>query len=307
MARDPRRLVGQADWITGRDLLAAVSRSTVSNWVAAGTLVRLEPGVFALPEAALNYRVRVAAALHGREAVASHVTAHALWELIDHPPGPVHVTVHAARSGRGSDGVVVHRSPDAYAERRRVEGLPVSSVERAIVDSWGRPAPLARAEIRAATITAVRRRLCSPRELRYELTRSSRLAGRAELSRLTGLLADGCQSELEIWGCLHVLRAPGMPRFMQQRRVAVGSETFVLDAACEESMLAVEMDGAAWHGSHAQREADIRRDSLLATVGWQTLRYSHSRLTRTPEACRRDIRAVHDARLRLFRGDTVRP
>ena len=46
-----------------------------------------------------------------------------------------------------------------------------------------------------------------------------------------------------------VLRAPGMPGFVQQRRVAVGAETFVLDAANDESMLAVAMDGAAWHGS----------------------------------------------------------
>ena len=136
--------------------------------------------------------------------------------------------------------------------------------------------------------------------------RNTRLPDRAALTHLVGLLADGCQSELEIWGCLHVLRAPGMPAFVQQRRVSVGGEVFVLDAACEESMLAVEMDGAAWHGSRAQREADIRRDSLLATVGWQTLRFSHTRMTRTPEACRRDIHAVHTARLRLLRGDAVR-
>ena len=80
----------------------------------------------------------------------------------------------------------------------------------------------------------------------------------------------------------------------------------MLDAACEESMLAVEMDGAAWHGSRQQRERDIRRDSLLATVGWQTLRYSFTRLTRSPAACRRDIRAVNSARVRLLGGDRGR-
>ena len=306
MARDPRRLLGEAGWITGGDLLAQVSRSTVRNWIAAGTLVRLQPGVFALPAAGGNWRVRVAAALHGREAVASHATALALWELMPHPPGPVHITVDPRRSGRGSPGVVVHRRAGAYAERRRVEGLPVSSVERALVDAWATPAVSARPVLRAAAITAVRRRLCSPRDVGFELSGSSRLRGRAELAHLVGLLADGCQSELEIWGCLHVLRAPGMPAFVQQRRVAVGSETFVLDAACEESMLAIEMDGAAWHGSRPQREADIRRDSLLATVGWQTLRFSYSRLTSSAEACRRNIRAVHAARLRLLRGDIVR-
>ena len=160
--------------------------------------------------------------------------------------------------------------------------------------------------IRAAAITGARRRICAPRDLSYELGRRPNLRGRAELSHLIGLLADGCQSELDIWGCLNVLRAVGMPTFVQQRRVHVGSENFVLDASCEESMLAVEMDGAAWHGSRPQREADIRRDALLATVGWQTLRFSFARMTRSPDECRRDIRAVHAARLRRLQGGAGR-
>jgi very-short-patch-repair endonuclease len=306
VARHPRGLIGQAGWATGSELLAHVSASSVERWLRAGLLVRLQPGIFALPAAANDWRVRAAAAVHGREAVASHATALALWGLIDHPAGPVHISVDPGRSGRGSPGVVVHRAAGAYAERRRVEALPVSSVERAVVDAWGAPATVPRTDVRAAAITAVRRRFCSPRDLTFELTRSSRVPGRAELEKLVCLLADGCQSELEIWGCLQVLRAPGMPRFVQQRRVAVGSEIFILDAACEESMLGVEMDGAAWHGSRAQREADIRRDSLLATVGWQTLRFGYGRMTRAPEACREEIRAVHEARLRLLRGDIVR-
>jgi len=48
--------------------------------------------------------------------------------------------------------------------------------------------------------------------------------------------------------------------------------------------LAVELDGAAWHGSREQRERDIRRDALLATVGWRTLRLGFTRLTSAPDA-----------------------
>lgn len=262
--------------------------------------------MFALPEAAASWRVRVAAALAGREGVASSVTALALWELAAHPPGPVHVSVEPSRSGRGSPGVVLHRSPGAYADRRRVDGLAVSPVERAVVDAWGHPAGLRRPEVRAAAIVAVRTRLCSAADLGFELARQTRLPGRAELDRLIGLLADGCQSELEIWGCLHVLRAPGMPTFVQQKRVSVGGETFVLDAACEEVMLAIEMDGAAWHGSRQQRERDIRRDTLLATIGWQTMRFSFARLTQLAVRCQQEIRATHAARLRLFGGNSGR-
>lgn len=304
MTHNVSRLIGERGWITGPDLLESVGRSTVRRWVDAGTLVRLAPGLFALPASEREWRVRAAAALHGRDAVASHATAMALWGLAEHPPGPVHITVARGSSSRGSPGVVVHRTSGQLTSMRAAD-LEVSPPARAVVDSWG-SAPEVRAELRAAAITAVRRRLCHPRDLRRELDRSTRLPGRADLARLVDLLADGCRSELEIWGCLHVLRAPGMPTFVQQRRVTVGSATFLLDAACEESMLAIEMDGAAWHGSREQREADIRRDALVAGLGWQTLRFSYRRLTGFPAACRSDILAVHTARLRMLSGDVVR-
>jgi very-short-patch-repair endonuclease len=306
MAIEVAGAVGEAGWITVPELLARVSRRTIGAWVAEGKLVRVRPGVVALPTASHGWRTRLAAALDGRPAVASHVTALALWELIDHPPGPVHVTVDLTASGRGSSGIVVHRSPGTFDRRRLVDGLAATSPERSIVDTWGHPTSTHRSAVRGAAITAVRRRLCLPQDLTVELEQRPRLAGRAELARLVSLLADGCQSELEIWGCLQVLRAPGMPPFVQQRRVVVDGQTFYLDVAYDDVMLAVEMDGAAWHGSRQQRERDIRRDALLATVGWQTLRFSYGRMTTTQEACRRDIWSAYNARRRLFATDGVR-
>jgi very-short-patch-repair endonuclease len=303
MAHEVSELLGERGWITGPQLLGSVSRSTVGRWVSAGALVRLAPAVFALPAAADDWRVRVAAALHGRDAVASHATALALWELAEHPPGPVHITVPRGSSTRGTAGVSVHRVDRLVA--MRAGSVAVSPPARAVVDSWGAGSPT-RPHVRAAAIDAVRRRLCSPRDLARELGQSTRLRDRAELIRLTGLLADGCRSELEIWGCLEVLRGPGMPAFVQQLPVTVDGTTFLLDAACEESMLAVEMDGAAWHGSKAQRERDIRRDALVATTGWQTLRFSYTRLTGFSVACQREILAVHAARLRMLGADRVR-
>jgi very-short-patch-repair endonuclease len=306
MAFDVSAVVGPQGWVTSEELLTRVSPRTVGSWVAAGTLVRLRPGVLALPSAAQQWRTRLAAALQGRKAVASHASALALWGLVPHPAGPVHVSVDTSMSARGSAGVVVHRAPGVHGDRRRVDGLAVTSVERSVVDTWSRPTGLDRTVVRAAVITAVRERLCAPRDLAFELERRPRLAGRAELARLVTLLADGCRSELEIWGCLQVLRAPGMPSFVQQRRVTVAGRTFFLDAAYDDVLLAVEMDGAAWHGSRAQREADIARDALLATIGWETLRFGYARMTGSPEACRREILAAREARLRLFAGERVR-
>ena len=75
-----------------------------------------------------------------------------------------------------------------------------------------------------------------------------------------------------------------------------------LDAAVAELKVAVELDGAAFHGSPEAREQDTRRDVALAALGWVVLRFSYRRLTRQPEACRREILAVCRARRALFGG-----
>ncbi len=61
--------------------------------------------------------------------------------------------------------------------------------------------------------------------------------------------------------------------------------------------MAVELDGAAFHGSRKQRERDLRRDTALAALGWVVLRFSYARLMSDPEGCRREIVAVVSARL----------
>jgi very-short-patch-repair endonuclease len=305
VAHDLAAVVGPNGWIGWQSLTAQVDPKTVARWVTSGRLQRLHPGIYALPAAARDWRSRLEAAVHATGGVVSHRSALGLWDLM--PSGmPIHLTVELTRSGRGSAGIVLHRTRELRDTMRRVDGLPVTCVERAVVDSWGSPAGLSRAELRAAAIGAVRRRLCLPRQLYDEAGRRPCLRNRAALLQLVGLLADGCQSELEIWGCLNVLRGPGMPPFVQQRRIAVAGQTFVLDAAYDEVKLAVEMDGAAWHGSRQQRERDIRRDALLASVGWQTLRFGYGRLTSTPDGCRRDVLAAYNARRRLFGLEGVR-
>ena len=305
MSHDVAAIVGPQGWCTWAHLISRVDRKTVTAWVGSRRLVRLQAGIYALPRLATDFSVRVAAATEALDGLASHRTALAVWGLVPRDAGPVHVLVDQRRSGRGPSGVVVHRTSAVEDVRRRVRDLPVTSVDRAVVDSWGRPSGLSRAAIRGAAITAVRERLCAPADLSYELARRPRLAGRAALSAVVQLLHDGCRSELEIWGCLQVLRGPGMPAFTLQRRVEVGGRVYLLDAAYDEVKLAVEMDGAAYHGSSQQRERDIRRDALLATVGWQTLRFGYSRMTAAPDACRRDIRAAYASRRGLFRLDEV--
>ena len=82
--------------------------------------------------------------------------------------------------------------------------------------------------------------------------------------------------------------------------IRLPSGTVRLDAAVPELTIAVEMDGAAFHGSAEARERDIRRDAALAACGWVVLRFSYRRLRREPDACRREILAVCRARAALL-------
>jgi very-short-patch-repair endonuclease len=190
---------------------------------------------------------------------------------------------------------MVHRVRDLTSDRlgpHRVTSLP-----RSLCDAWGvgHGATGRRRDVevaRTAVITALRNRRVRVAELRREAARRPGLPGHRHLLELVGLVEDGCQSELEVWGVLEVLRGSGMPRFVQQHRVALPHAVVHVDAAFVEVRVAVELDGAAFHGSPEARERDTRRDVALAAAGWVVLRFSYRRLTREPEACRREIIAV---------------
>jgi hypothetical protein len=152
---------------------------------------------------------------------------------------------------------------------------------------------------REALLRATRSRRATVRELMGQLDIRPELPGRDALTELLGLIAGGCESELEIFGVRHVLRVPGIPPCEQQYRMHLPFGPVRLDAAWPEVKLAVELDGAAFHGSPAARERDLRRDAALAALGWVVLRFSYRRLMREPEACRAEILAAYRSRVSI--------
>lgn len=270
--------------------------------MAAGRLLRPYPGVVVLPERTSSWRTRALAAVYGTGGVLSHTSALAVWRVAA-PPGPIHVSVPASRRALRRPGLVVHRVRNLLSDR--LGPYPVTHLPRSLVDTWGlahgahgRPGLVELA--RGAVITTLRERQVRVAALRTGEQRCPALPGRAALRDLVGLVAAGCQSELEIWGLRHVLRAPGMPRMVQQHPVVLPFATVHLDAAIPELRIAVELDGAAFHGSPEAREKDTRRDVALAALDWVVLRFSYRRLTQEPDACRQEILQVCPARRALL-------
>ena len=298
VSHDLAALLGPDGVARCRDLGRLVDRHSVDRWVTDGRLLRPFPGVVVLPRRASEWRTRALAAGLATGGVLSHTSALTVWRLAGDDPC-VHVSIDAGRRALRRPGLVVHRV--RQLERDQIGPYPVTDLPRALADSWGLASGSGGGRrttevVRGAVITALRERRVTPTRLRAELARRPALPGRGRLAELIGLIEGGCQSELEIWGVRHVLRGPGMPAFVQQFRVRLPFGRVHLDAALPDLKVAIELDGAAFHGSASDRERDTRRDVALAAAGWVVLRFSYRRLTSEPEACRREILAVCRAR-----------
>ncbi|MGC4812887.1 endonuclease domain-containing protein [Micromonospora sp. DT228] len=291
--------------MTLRALRQVVPQWTVRQACRSGELVRVLPEVFVAADL-LDDRPgapalsRLGPALSQRAALAwaddcaalSHLSALDLWGLRPSAPGePVHLSKPASASLRTRPGLVVHRrlglsmGPPHVVVRR---DLPVTRIEQALVDSWPILPP---AERRAPVIRAVNDWLTTPGRLTAALDTVPKLADRAVLRTLLAKLADGCRSPLEIWGHEHVFTGPGMPAFRRQVPMSVG-RTIYLDMCAERERVNLELDGATTHGDPRQREIDLRRDALLATIGIVVVRFAHRRLVHEIDEVRRETLAI---------------
>lgn len=278
-------------------LLRTLGRSRLDNAVKTGELCRLLPRVFVLPWDADQVDVRRRAALLsvGGDAALSHLTTLELAGLPVPPGEPMHVTAYLPRHPRGVRGVlVVHRTRQPLQAVER-GSLPTVRLETALATSWPL---LAGADQRAPLIEAYRRRLISAARLREACELAWWVRDARGLRSLASMVLGGCESQLELWGYTSVFDIPGLDDGYRQLTLRIGAKAYRVDLAYEAERLAVEIDGRAYHASPAQWDRDIARDLALATIGWQTIRFSHARLVGDVDGCRRDVFAVRAARRR---------
>jgi very-short-patch-repair endonuclease len=259
----------------------------------AGVLVRLFPGVYAAAHLADDIRVRRRAALlYLPDTALSHVDALAVSGLLSAVPdgdADIHLTGSWTRPAVRASGVRLHRRIGFVADLPFAvvrDGLRVVRMEQAIVESWPL---LPEIDRRVPAIVAVRDRLTLPGRLLATLAANRGTTGSAEMRHLFGLLAEGCHSQLEIWGHQNVFTHPSLPASRGQVQIRLGSKTVYLDRAFDAEMVDAELDGAAYHGNEGQRERDLQRDIALARLGWQTVRFSHQRLFGDPDGVRAEL------------------
>ena len=270
----------------GQLLAAGLTRAAVSRRVAAGVLHPLQRGVYAVGHRDLGVAGRRWAAVlaYAPDGVISDRTAAAAFGLLS-GGGTLHVTV-AATGRRPRDGIRMHRRRLAPDEITRLDGLPITTPARTLLDLAATlPAPrlitlISRAEqhrlLDFADLHALGRRhsgRAGSRSLRAAL---ARYAGpRDTRSELEDLIAELCDR--------HRLERP-------EHNVVI--EGHVRDFAWPARRLVVEGDSFAWHRTPTALDIDRERDLTLVLSGWRALRFTHHQVTRRPAWVGAAIRAA---------------
>jgi predicted transcriptional regulator of viral defense system len=163
---------GRAGYLTARAANeAGIPRSTLSHHArAGGRLVHMARGLYRLRDFPTSPHEHIVAAWlrtpPSADAVVSHESALELDDLSDVIADQVHVTVPRAQRRKPIEGVVIHPTtfPVTRRQRRDVVGVPVTTVDRTIIDVL-RSTGLTE-QVEAAVADALRRGLTTKRRLR---------------------------------------------------------------------------------------------------------------------------------------------
>lgn len=273
------------------------SDAALRREVRAGRMRREHRGVYVDVRHDFDEQTRLAAALlrAGPGAHLSHDTAailHGLMTAVGETP--IHVTVPARRRPRSGDGLIVHRATTLHpADRKIVDGLAVTGVERTVLDRCG-------------LISSERDRVAMVAEaMQTGRTTADRLAATVERSRPV----RGCD---RLTWALHVLD-PGFETIIElelaqlcadaglavtpQVVVAVAGEfEYRLDLLDEELLLDLEADGALTHLHLAGHERDVIRDEQLRGVGLEVGRFTGHQIVRRRYETRARLKALRSRR-----------
>jgi predicted transcriptional regulator of viral defense system len=275
--------------ITIRQLLAlGFDEAAIRYRVRAGRLHRVRRGVYAVGHTALTVSGRRLAAVLalGDLALASHITAAAIWGLRQTASGLIHVTVPGTARDRA--GIRVHRRVLTDADRARHEAIPVTSLARTLVDLGDVVPPV---QVRNAFVRAEQLRLIDMQAIDDALARAGRFRGSAtlrEVLRVHDPRWERTRSNLEL-AFLDLASAFALPRPEVNAWI---EDAFLVDALWRPQRVIVEVDSRRFHDTPTGRRDDARRDHDLQALGYRVLRVRDEEIER-----RSPVAATQIARL----------
>lgn len=278
-----------------RDLERRWSRPAFRSAANRGLIVAVAGSIYAAAEHAesLSTRAHAATQWFGQGTLLTGSAAAHAWGLLDEAPRQICVSAPPGRKRQGPEWLVATctgvRPPQA-----EWFGCPIAMPAWAIVSAFGAEPDDVGNEM---VYRAVRERLVTTSDLREVMSRMPRVRSRAALERTIAAAEAGAESHLEAIGLRNVFNTAEFSRFVRQHRVRAEGRPFRLDMFDHATLTAVELDGATVHGQLDRREADLRRDAILAGIGILTVRLSYRAVVNDPDWCRSRVRAVISARM----------
>ena len=222
----------------------------------------------------------------GPDAVLSHRSAAALWGL--QSPRRIDPEVTKSRRGRPRSRVRVHQSTLEGDEVSTVDGIPVTSLSRTLIDLAAvSPRPQVEQAFNEAEVRGLTDRVSVPQLLeRHPRRKGARML--SSILKNNDHLRGITKKELER-RFKSLLRSTDLPKPRHNAHLAVGGQFFEADCLWAEQRLIVELDGRAVHGTEMAFEGDRRRDRLLIVDGWRVTRVTWRQLRDEPSAVIADL------------------
>lgn len=255
-----------------------LSDSAIDRRIRSGRWSQAIEGVFRVFPAGDERDLLAGAVAALPTAVVSHGSAARLHRLDGRPTGGATVTVHASRTWLFPE-VEVHRTRTVVPSHVvRVDGLPVTSVARTVIDLAAEmPEPAWQSLAEGAVVSS----RCSVAELREV---ASVACGRGRTgSRLVRRFLDDPHvgtSRLQRLA-IEALAAANLPTPEIEYPIP-WSPGRRFDLAYPQAKLAIELDGRRWHSTADRFQADRERDREALAHGWVVVRFTWQDLTGRP-------------------------
>jgi very-short-patch-repair endonuclease len=274
--------------VSARQLRAAgIGRDAIGRRVRKRLLRPIHRGVYLVGHtAAAPYAEEMAAALAcGDHAVVSHRSAAAMWGFLSYPAkGDVWITV-ADGTDRCRPGIRIHRTRRlGPADIRRIEGVPVTSPDRTVLDI---AAVVDEARLEAAVAEAHVRKLVSDASLRRQLSRDRGRPGCGAVGALLERAGEPAHTKRKAERLLlRLVRRAGLPEPRANARVG----PYEVDLLWREQRVVVEFDSIRFHTNRRAFKRDRDRTNDLQLRGYVVLRITWVHLTREWSATEARIR-----------------
>lgn len=282
---------GQRQLITRSEVIELGGHDRlIEDRLGQGRWIKVHAGVYQVDRRPLDWKSQLLAATLacGPSAMASHRSALVLWGLDGISTGPVEVTVDYS-SLPIPRGVIAHRSRRGR-ERTTVDGIPVTTVERTLLDC---ASMLPRIVIAKALDSAIRKNLTSVDDV-FDLLVAKGGRGVRGTKALRWVVrerihdtATGSGSEFEL---LYHMQMAFLPRPELQHPLFTENGRRVPDFYWPKLGKAVEVDGLDAHSSADGLEDDLRRQNDLMNMGIELRRFSARDVRRNPTGVVAQIR-----------------